>query len=267
MVKGILHEDISWKKEVKTNQRLFTSSQICWKTPIKEVPIDPDNELQFIELLDEYVIEADKKKRLCKIGSATTNEQFREWIVGNSLDEGNDTWKSWWTLPLNVIMVEITFGGSNGPVCHRAGKHSTTLSDLSTSIEFVNCNGELQTINDSVQLKSVSDCFRMMGIVTSNTMKLDPLTFAQMVPEKKHVALSILPPVVFDVPRKFRLFASCFMMGNQSTQCRIMKDYYCTPVLIGQKNGRVSKCTMCQSKTICKKKLAKIRLNYFVLVL
>merc|ERR1712038_2068180 len=149
---------------------------------------------------DEYVVEDGIKKRLCKIGSGTTNEQFREWIIQNSLDRKNDTWKPWWTLPLNVIMVEITFGGSNGPICHGAGKKTTTLSDLVTSIEFVNAKGELQTVNEPSQLKSVAGCFGMLGIVTSLTMKLDPLTFARMIPEKKHIALSIPPPANFDVP-------------------------------------------------------------------
>ena len=170
--------------------------------PANEQPIDKSNELQGIELLDNCVREDGVTKRLCRIGSATTNEQFRQWVIDNSLDEKNDCWQRWWTLPLNVIMVEITFGGSNGPICHGAGKGTTTLSDLVAAIEFVNANGNLQVVDDPVQLKSASGCFGMLGLVTSITMKLDPLTFARMIPKKKPLPLTIPPPKGFDVPRE-----------------------------------------------------------------
>jgi len=164
--------------------------------------IDPDNELQGIELLDKFVEEEGIKKRLCKIGASTTNEQFRRWVINNSRDDQNDSWKPWWTLPLNVILVESTFGGSNAPICHGAGLKTKTLSDLVAAIEFVNAKGELQTVDDPVQLRSAAGCFGMLGIVTSLTMKLDPLTFAKMIPLKKKLALTIPPPVQFDVPGK-----------------------------------------------------------------
>jgi hypothetical protein len=169
--------------------------------PANEQPIDKNNELQQgIELLDNFVGEDGVTKRLCRIGSATTNEQFRQWVIDNSLDEKNNCWQPWWTLPLNVIMVEITFGGSNGPICHGSGKGTTTLSDLVAAIEFVNANGDLQVVDDPVELKSASGCFGMLGIVTSITMKLDPLTFARMIPKKKPLPLTIPPPKGFDVP-------------------------------------------------------------------
>ena len=80
-------------------------------------------------------------KALCRIGAATTNEQFRRWC----LDERGGDWA--WTVPLNVIMVEITWGGSNAPICHGAGLRNRTLSDLVTEVEFVNARGELQTVS------------------------------------------------------------------------------------------------------------------------
>lgn len=55
--------------------------------------------LQFIEIKN-----ASGDHAHAKIGAGTTNEQFRQWAFKNKT----------WTLPLNVIMVEITFGGSNG---------------------------------------------------------------------------------------------------------------------------------------------------------
>jgi hypothetical protein len=51
-------------------------------------------------------LKEDPTKSLVRVGCATTNEQFRYWCVKTKRV----------TLPLNVIMVEITFGGSNGPI-------------------------------------------------------------------------------------------------------------------------------------------------------
>jgi hypothetical protein len=173
------------------------------KLPANEEPIDEENDLQGISLLDDYIEEDGVQKRLCRIGAATTNEQFRQWVIDNSLledEEKGDTWKPWWTLPLNTVLVEITFGGSNAPICHGAGKHTTTLSDLVTAIEFVNANGELQVVDDPFQLKSASGCFGMLGLVTSITMKLDALTFASMTPKKKLLPLTIPPPKGFEIP-------------------------------------------------------------------
>ena len=48
----------------------------------------------------------DKSKTLVRVGCATTNEQLRRWCIQNGSV----------TLPLNVIMVEITLGGSNAPI-------------------------------------------------------------------------------------------------------------------------------------------------------
>lgn len=168
--------------------------------PTFQLEIDPDNEFQFIELLKTTVVEDGIKKKLCKIGAGTTNEQFRAWIVEESRKNG--TWNDWWTLPLNVIMVETTFGGSNGAMCHGAGRKTTTLSDLVASIEIINSNGELQTIDDPFQLQSASGCFGMLGIVASITLKLNPLTFANLIPEKPRLALTIPPPKGFDIPGK-----------------------------------------------------------------
>ena len=172
--------------------------------PIFIPKMDKQNELQGIELLNETIVDEDGiEKRLCKIGAGTSNEHFREWVVKNSLDDKTMKWKPWWVLPFNVIMVENTFGGTNAPICHGAGRTTATMSDLVVSIEFVNSMGELQMVDDPDQLKSASGCFGMLGVVTAITMKLDPLTFARMMPKKKRLALTIPPPKGFQIPRKF----------------------------------------------------------------
>jgi hypothetical protein len=158
--------------------------------PAQEPAIDPANELQGIELLGSPA----PGKMLCKIGAATTNEQFRRWCLDPA--GGNQRW----TVPLNVIMVEITWGGSNAPICHGAGLRNATLSDLVRAVEFVNARGELQTVSDPEQLKAAAGCFGLLGIVTSVTLELDAMTFASMRPLKRPVMLAVPPPDGLPVP-------------------------------------------------------------------
>lgn len=161
--------------------------------PARHPPIDPHNELQGIEFVGE-VVEGGITKKLCRIGAGTTNEQFRRWC----LDPQGGDWG--WTVPLNVIMVEITWGGSNAPICHGAGRSQRTLSDLVTAIEFVNARGELQAVDDPEQLAAASGCFGLLGIVVSITLKLEPMSYARMNPVKQRVALAVPPPDGFAVP-------------------------------------------------------------------
>ena len=162
--------------------------------PASQPPIDPHNELQGIEIVGT-VQEDGTRKALCRIGAATTNQQFRRWC----LDERGGAWR--WTVPLNVIMVEITWGGSNAPICHGAGLRHKTLSDLVTEVEFVNARGELQTVSEPKLLQAAAGCFGLLGIVTSLTLKLDPMTHATFRPETPRLALAIPPPAGFRVPR------------------------------------------------------------------
>ena len=68
-----------------------------------------------------------------RVGAATTNLEMMNWSN-----------QSGWTLPMDIIAVMITYGGSNATICHGSGLHTQTLSDLVLELEFVNANGELQ---------------------------------------------------------------------------------------------------------------------------
>jgi hypothetical protein len=89
----------------------------------------------------------------CRIKSGTTNEQFRRWCLANKKV----------CLPFNVIMVEITFGGSNAPICHGAGLSTSTLSDLVAEVQYVDANGVLQSVSDPEELKAAAGCFGLVG--------------------------------------------------------------------------------------------------------
>lgn len=161
--------------------------------PASEPDIDPTDELQGITLVGHR--ERDGLTRaLCRIGAATTNEQFRRWC----LDEQGGAYQ--WTVPLNAIIVEITFGGSISTICHGAGRRQGSLSDLVTAIEFVNPRGELQTVDDPALLAAAAGCFGLLGIVTSVTLELDPMSYAVMQPAKPRLALAVPPPAGYPVP-------------------------------------------------------------------
>jgi hypothetical protein len=126
----------------------------------------------------------------CKIGAGTTNEQFREWCFDHRM----------LCIPFNVIMVEITFGGSNAPICHGSGFSSKTLSDLVMEVEYVDAKGHLQRINDPRELRAASGCFGLLGIVVSLTLLLDEMGVARMMPVAIDVALAIPPPRGYPIP-------------------------------------------------------------------
>ena len=79
------------------------------------------------------VEELDDGHAAVKVGAATTNLEMLNWSN-----------KYGWTLPMDIIAVMITYGGSNATICHGGGLHTQTLSDLVLEMELVNANGELQ---------------------------------------------------------------------------------------------------------------------------
>lgn len=144
------------------------------------------------------------KKRLVRVGTAVTNQMFRRWCNSKKLDEAS-------TLPLNVIMVEITLGGSNAPICHGAGRAHSTLSDLVFAIEYVDADGNMQTLSkkeDPEMMRAASGCFGLLGIVTHITLELDPMTYAVMTPQKIPLMQAIPPPPGLrdeDIPEALRI--------------------------------------------------------------
>ena len=59
---------------------------------------------------------------------------------------------------MDIIAVMITYGGSNATICHGAGLHTQTLSDLVLELQFVNADGELQV---SLSWPALKDFFNL----------------------------------------------------------------------------------------------------------
>jgi hypothetical protein len=141
------------------------------------------NELQFIQLID-------KEEHVVRVGGSTTNEQFRQWAEHYKF----------MTLPLNVIMVEITLAGSNAPMCHGAGHLHKTLSDLVVAMEVVVADGSIK-IFEGRQLRALAGALGLAGVVLSLTFKLEAMTYANMTPTKELPAIAVPPP--FDLQNDF----------------------------------------------------------------
>ncbi|TKA59685.1 hypothetical protein B0A49_11986, partial [Cryomyces minteri] len=147
-------------------------------------------ELRTIELKETVA----DKKRLCRIGVAVTNEDFRRWAVAHNA----------WCLPVDVILVEVTIGGTNAPICHGAGRRHKTISDYVRRIEYVDCNAERQTVDDKELIKAAAGCFGLLGVVTHITFELDAMTYAIMEPRKIDIGLAIPPLKKEDIPSALR---------------------------------------------------------------
>ena len=94
----------------------------------------------------------------------------------------------------------MTIGGVNGPICHGAGRAHKTLSDQVVAIEYVDANGQIQTITDQKQLKAAAGCFGLLGVVTHITFELEAMTYAVMKPKKPPISLAIPPLKQSDIP-------------------------------------------------------------------
>ncbi|KAF8208699.1 hypothetical protein K438DRAFT_1961273 [Mycena galopus ATCC 62051] len=161
--------------------------------PLHEVEIIPNltalalpesapNELQTIEIVKGTP--RTKGNVLVRVGVSTTNERLRRWCVQNKQ----------WSYSINVIMVEMTIGGTNGPICHGAGIKHGTLSDLVRKVEYVDCNGQFRVVDDPEHLKAAAGCFGLMGVITHLTLEFQPMTYALMQPQKLPVVRAVPPP-------------------------------------------------------------------------
>ncbi|CAE6497565.1 unnamed protein product [Rhizoctonia solani] len=159
------------------------------------------------------------KMTYCTVKAGTTNDMFRRWCLENRL----------WTLPFNVIMSEITIGGSNGSICHGAGFSTTTLSDLVAEFHYIDPHGNKKSISDPDQLKAASGCFGLLGICTAVTLRLEAMTKAVMNPVKVPLPLAIPPPVGYKIPDAIDMNGITPQQLEQARQefiRRCKEDYY-----------------------------------------
>ncbi|XMA19599.1 hypothetical protein WAI453_012390 [Rhynchosporium graminicola] len=157
--------------------------------------IDPENELKVIQhAAPEGTAAVGQDQALFRVGVSVTAEQFRRWAVKNDK----------WALPVDVILVEVTFGGVNAPICHGAGRRHQTINDYVRAVEYVDANGVHRTVSEPAHLKAAAGCFGLLGIVTHITFALDKMSYALMQPYKPDIGLAIPPLSRNDIPIALR---------------------------------------------------------------
>jgi hypothetical protein len=107
-------------------------------------------------------------------------------------------------MPVDVILVEVTWGGVNGPICHGAGRAHQTVNDYVRAVEYVDANGEHRTVSDPEHLKAAAGHFGLLGLVTHITFELDKMRYAVMQPVKPDIGLAIPPLSRNDIPIALR---------------------------------------------------------------
>ena len=125
------------------------------------------SDLQKIELVD-----ATEEYALVKIGPATLNYQLLRWCLKNG-----------YTIPLNVLMVLNSVGGTTSMCCHGAGLETKTMSDLVVEIEYINAAGDVQAVDDPEHLRAVAGSFGLFGVIVSLTYRFPKMTYAVFDPK------------------------------------------------------------------------------------
>lgn len=120
----------------------------------------------------------------------------------------------------------------NGPICHGAGVEHSTINDYVRKVEYVDANGEHQTISDSDHLKAAAGCFGLLGIVTHITFELDRMTYALLKPRKVPIAEAIPPLERHHIPQALRteeynkITRNALDGWKKDFAKRAAKDYY-----------------------------------------
>lgn len=146
------------------------------------------NELKTIELK-----ETTPSGRLCRIRAAVTNDEFRRWQLENS-----------WATPVDTLVVEVTIAGITQGLCHGGGLPHDTIPDHIKRVEYVDANGNLQTVHDPLFLTAAAGNFGLLGVVTHVTLERNPMKWAMMQPRKVDVGLAIPPLQMRDIPPALR---------------------------------------------------------------
>ncbi|KAF2403163.1 FAD-binding domain-containing protein [Trichodelitschia bisporula] len=161
-------------------------------------------------------------KKLVRVGAGVTSETLRRWQLANG-----------WVLPVDTVLVEVTMGGITQGLCHGAGRAHKAIADYVRRIEYVDCKGKLQSVDDPRQLLAAAGNFGLFGIVTHVTFELDRMSYALMKPRKIDISLAIPPLDKNDIPPALR--PSWFASPDASTrlatataefETRALNDYY-----------------------------------------
>jgi len=160
---------------------------------------------------DLNYLSMDEKSGILTVGGGVTNEMIRKYLVNSNSN---------WQIPMNVILVEVTAGGVLSMICHGAGKENPTISDIATSVEFVDPKGEVYEVpgtlpNGQEILKSASGAFGLFGVVTKLSLQLEKKAIAVYAPAKVPLDKAIPPPGSTSVDDIKAFYNTCEMTYSE----------------------------------------------------
>jgi FAD/FMN-containing dehydrogenase len=105
-----------------------------------------------------------------------------------------------WTLPYSVLNAYMTVGGCISTMSHGAGITTKTVSDLVYGLEFVNANGDIQTLSADIEderllLQAAAGSFGLVGVITYVILRVSPMTYAKFTNTKGDLVKLIPPPL------------------------------------------------------------------------
>ena len=83
-----------------------------------------------------------RKRSSVRFGAGTLNLHYYDWALAHN-----------WTMPSNTIMHYMSIGGVAMGTCHGGGIGHKTIADRIIEMEYVDSQGDLQTISDPQMLK------------------------------------------------------------------------------------------------------------------
>lgn len=125
----------------------------------KDVSTQSQSELGSIEIVGDSATNG----KLVRLGTAVTGEDFRRWQLENG-----------WAMPVNTVLVEVTIGGVVSGICHGAGLKHKAMPDYVRSIEYVDCKGNLQTVDGARFLTVAAGNYGLVSL--NSTLFVSALT-------------------------------------------------------------------------------------------
>ena len=197
------------------------------------------NEFKTIELVAEP--EPGPTTALVRVGAAVTIEEFRRWQV--QLGK--------WALPMDVVLGElaepcsppefqplrhtsltpnprVTIGGTNGTICHGAGRRHRTINDQVRAIAYIDATATHRLISNPAHLRAAAGAFGLLGITTHITYELQPMSYALMNPLKLDMTLAIPPLSRADIPLALQKTFTDTQLATAVTdfERRVTNDFY-----------------------------------------
>ncbi|KAF9922723.1 hypothetical protein FBU30_007144 [Linnemannia zychae] len=172
---------------------------------------------------DGYLVIVNKMQQISK---PIYDETLKSWTVTvetgvlvKDLDDALREHDPPLSLPSNVVLDSVRYGGILSLGCHGAATHSRTLPDLVSQVTIIDANGTLNTFSEAINPEEFSAAtinLGLLGIIYTYTLRVEPM---------------------------FRLHMNRFSSdaGNAQICLRItdryplLSDYFSTPSLDGPK--------------------------------